>query len=242
MSINPSSSAFQAIKKFRLTSILAANSKVVKQFAAPPKKDEASTKPVVLAVPNPFLPTPLGKKGWKGPKYSLRQQVELVRHARATNTLHLLPPGPKFSAQELGAVIQAAKEIAGEFGKDNWWARPVVWQAPEKKRVDKVEGGASEKQASALAEKQQKKQHPFARVTVKVEKKKVGGLLKLYANRKRMFKGHAWERALPKRKRRQSMLLRDMDKRVLRYKTYHAKRRPNPLAPPRATKAAKLPY
>jgi len=41
---------------------------------------------------------------------------------------------------------------------------------------------------------------------------------RLYAGKKRMFKGHKWERTRERRVARTKMLLRDMDKRVQRFK------------------------
>ena len=41
---------------------------------------------------------------------------------------------------------------------------------------------------------------------------------RLYAGKKRMFKGHKWERTLVKRQKRRTMLLSGMKKRVVRYK------------------------
>jgi hypothetical protein len=41
---------------------------------------------------------------------------------------------------------------------------------------------------------------------------------RLYAGKKRMFKGHKWERVRKRRVARTKMLLRDMDKRVQRFK------------------------
>lgn len=65
---------------------------------------------------------------------------------------------------------------------------------------------------------------------------------RLYAGKKRMFKGHKWERVKAHRERRQNILMRDMAKRVYNYKNYYKRRRPNPLKPPRTTKAPKLPF
>jgi large subunit ribosomal protein L25 len=53
---------------------------------------------------------------------------------------------------------------------------------------------------------------------------------RLYAGKKRMFKGHKWERTRERRITRTKILLRDMDKRVERFKQYRAKGKPLPLA------------
>jgi len=65
---------------------------------------------------------------------------------------------------------------------------------------------------------------------------------RLYTGKKKMFKGHLWERQKAKRVRRQSILMRDMAARVARYKSYYKKRKPNPLKPSRLTKPPKLPF
>ncbi|KAF9500740.1 hypothetical protein BDN71DRAFT_1440232 [Pleurotus eryngii] len=65
---------------------------------------------------------------------------------------------------------------------------------------------------------------------------------RLYAAKKRMFKGHRWERLLEKRKKKRVILMRDMAKRVASYKAYYHRRKPNPLKPARSAKAPKLPF
>ncbi|KAK2461219.1 hypothetical protein APHAL10511_006746 [Amanita phalloides] len=65
---------------------------------------------------------------------------------------------------------------------------------------------------------------------------------RLYAGKKRMFKGHKWERVKAKRETHRRILLRDMDRRVYNYKNYHKRRRPHPLKPPRTAKVPKLPF
>ncbi|PPQ96824.1 hypothetical protein CVT26_005993 [Gymnopilus dilepis] len=65
---------------------------------------------------------------------------------------------------------------------------------------------------------------------------------RLYAGRKRMFKGHLWERKRAERIKKHTILMRDMAARVERYKNYYKKRRPNPLKPSRSTKPPKLPF
>jgi large subunit ribosomal protein L25 len=54
-----------------------------------------------------------------------------------------------------------------------------------------------------------------------VRERKVAGAdvgNRLYAGKKRMFKGHKWERVRKRRVARTRVLLRDMDKRVQRFK------------------------
>jgi len=64
----------------------------------------------------------------------------------------------------------------------------------------------------------------------------------LYNRKKRMFKGHKWERTTQAREKKKKMLMRDMEKRVKRFKGYYKRRKPSPLKPARSTKAAKLPF
>ncbi|PPQ74700.1 hypothetical protein CVT24_003792 [Panaeolus cyanescens] len=66
--------------------------------------------------------------------------------------------------------------------------------------------------------------------------------IRLYAGKKRMFKGHRWERQKLGLLKRRAMLMRDMKDRVRNYKEYYKKRKPNPLKPSRYTKPPKLPF
>lgn len=53
-------------------------------------------------VPNPFLNQRHPVTGrWQEPKYSRRRQAELVKAAKLSGTLHLLPPGPKLRPSEI---------------------------------------------------------------------------------------------------------------------------------------------
>ena len=54
---------------------------------------------------------------------------------------------------------------------------------------------------------------------------------RLYAGKKRMFKGHKWERGRERRVARTKMLLRDMDKRVQRFKAVRFNQRSLSLFP-----------
>ena len=44
---------------------------------------------------------------------------------------------------------------------------------------------------------------------------------RLYASKKRMFKGHKWEKLKAQKDIKQKILLRDMDKRIRRWKSVH---------------------
>jgi hypothetical protein len=91
-----------------------------------------------------------------------------------------------------------------------WWQADVVWkdskQPVEKKEDRKVPSGEEDA--------------PPKKVTPRIKVKQMEGLaaLKMYAGRKRMFKGHKWERVQAKREKRTQILMRDMSKRIARYK------------------------
>jgi large subunit ribosomal protein L25 len=144
---------------------------------------------------NPFIPTKNPQTGrWAPPKYSLRQQADLVKKARASATLALLPPAPKTSAVHLAAISFAKAQPASKKpqpqagpetnGSEERWSQPLEWVGEVKER--KVPGA------------------------------EIGN--RLYAGKKRMFKGHKWERVAEKRASKRRMLMRDMAKRIQRYK------------------------
>ena len=183
--------SFRTVKAFRLKELSALASKL---------KDGASASEAPVQLSNPFLPhkNPLTGR-WAPPKYSLRQQADLVKSAKASNLMYLLPFGPKSPI-----ISPNAKLVSTE-----WWQTDVVWK--DSKPPVKVEG---EKKDSSLEEAKVRKAIPRIRV------KRMEGLtaLKLYAGRKRMFKGHKWERVQTQRKKRTQILMRDMNKRIARYK------------------------
>jgi len=175
---------------------------------------------------NPFIPSKNPQTGrWAPPKYSLRQQADLIKKARASGTLALLPSSTKTSAAYLAAIsfskaqpvskilpAEAECEVQTEMGavgsgSEERWAQPIEW-------VGEVKGR-------------------------KVAGAEIGN--RLYAGKKRMFKGHKWERVAEKRALKRSMLMRDMPKRIQRYKQYYKRRRPNPLKPSK-TSSGKLPF
>ncbi|KIJ15916.1 hypothetical protein PAXINDRAFT_114412 [Paxillus involutus ATCC 200175] len=167
---------------------------------------------------NPFIATLNPKTGrWAPPKYSLRQQAELVKKARSTGTLSLLPPAPKTSAAQFAAIALSkskpiVKKPRAQMGTESktlekWWSRPVEWVGEVKER--KVPGA------------------------------EIGN--RLYAGKKRMFKGHKWERVAAKRAMRRRILMRDMPKRIERFKRHYKRRRPSPLKPAKGL-GGKLPF
>lgn len=144
---------------------------------------------------NPFIPTKnLNTGRWAPPKYSLRQQADLIKKARASGTLAVLPPSPKTSAAHLAAIsfakaqpVSKKPEACTQTKADanlEEWAQPIEWVGQVKER--KVLGA------------------------------EIGN--RLYAGKKRMFKGHQWERVAEKRALKRKMLMRDMAKRIQRYK------------------------
>lgn len=181
------SAALQAVKQFR-----------IRELAPLVKADPtvANARPKLL---NPFLPHKNPESGrWAPAKYSLRRQADLVKQARASGMLHLLPPGPKLSPKEIAsasasapmstsAPVADAAEPVAESSKV-WWSGEVEWQGEFKEKEVK---GAD-----------------------------VGN--RLYAGKKRMFKGHKWERTLEKRTWERKMLMKDMQTRIERFRTVSA--------------------
>ena len=184
--------SFRTVKAFRLKELALFASEL---------RDGASVSGASIQLPNPFLPhkNPLTGR-WAPPKYSLRQQAELVKSAKASNLTHLLPFGPK---SPLDAEVIRPKPVPTE-----WWQASVNWE-----------------DSKPLVEKKEEKKQPSVEDEVLVVKprirvRKMEGLaaLKMYAGRKRMFKGHKWERVQAQKKKRTQILMRDMSKRIARYK------------------------
>ncbi|KAH7925437.1 hypothetical protein BV22DRAFT_1112300 [Leucogyrophana mollusca] len=214
--------AMQAIRKFRLRELKSQTLPPLQPVASPKapksKAPQASAQkstsplPAGAALQNPFIPTfnPVSGR-WAPPKYSLRQQAVLIKKARQSNVLGLLPPGPKLTAAQIAAATPALTATPIEKtikSPIQAWSVPVEWQGEVKERT--VPGAD------------------------------IGN--RLYAGRKRMFKGHKWERVAEGRANRRKMLMRDMAKRITRFKQYYKKRRPSPLKPPRTAKSPKLPF
>jgi large subunit ribosomal protein L25 len=192
-------SALQAVKRFRIrelgvTAVAPAPEKPVPKAKLPPHLASSSrNKLPVASIENPFLPKLNPKTGrWAPPKYSLRQQAVLIKKARESGTLGLLPPGPKFSVAEIAAAAFVQVTAQGP-------------PAPEKSKVN-----------SAAA--------PWMREiewTGEVKEKKVLGAEvgnRLYAGKKRMFKGHKWQRIAEKTEKRRALLMRSMPKRIKEFK------------------------
>ncbi|KAF8962611.1 hypothetical protein BDZ97DRAFT_1824560 [Flammula alnicola] len=109
--------------------------------------------------------------------------------------------------------------------KTHKWRRRSKWrlehQIPEKE-AELAALTAKVAKLPTLAEREQAAKQWMMPVewVGKVAEKKTGAELgtRLYAGKKRMFKGHLWERQRGKRVARQSILMRDMAARVARYK------------------------
>ncbi|KAF9263638.1 hypothetical protein L218DRAFT_1077162 [Marasmius fiardii PR-910] len=211
-----SASAIRAIEKFRIHELKGLAGHIARNGPLPAAPEDSPSRGIRL--PNPFLPHRNPKTGrWIPPKYSLRRQAELVKKAKETNSLHLLPPGLKLQKSEVMAQVLRSRdvEVAGETSTERGELpeklKPMAFQ------VDWV--GKFQ-----IKEKPEAEQH-----------------VPLYAGKKRMFKGHKWERTMERRLNHRAVLLRDMDKRVRRFKAYHRKKRPNPLKPAKRT-SSKLPF
>ncbi|KAI0828673.1 hypothetical protein BC628DRAFT_1316297 [Trametes gibbosa] len=189
------SAALHAVKQFRLRQL----APILKADPKPP-----GARPKIL---NPFLPHKNPESGrWAPPKYSLRRQADLVKSARASGLLHLLPPGPKLSRKDASIATQTPTPEA--VGQTQNWTTAVEWDGEFKQKEVK---GAD-----------------------------VGN--RLYAGKKRMFKGHKWERTIDKRTWKRKMLMKDMDSRIERFKTTYKRKTPSPVSPARAVSYSKLPF
>ena len=196
------SAALQVIKKFRVQEFKDLQKHIIRFGPFPPRKsgNVPSTAP---RLPNPFVPWKHPKTDtWFESKYSLRRQAELVKKAKAAGLLHLLPPGPKntIPTSYPEAPVSSSSQVEESTSLEQS-SSPTVQDSP----------------SSAL-------QELWAMRVVwegSPEYKAVPGAAlgtRLYAGKKRMFKGHKWERVKPRREAHKQMLLRDMNRRVRNYK------------------------
>ncbi|KAF8155892.1 hypothetical protein B0H34DRAFT_513340 [Crassisporium funariophilum] len=247
--------ALQAVKNFRTRELRGVISHLSIFGPFPEASESAAGAGTKLA--NPFLPKRNPRSGkWRPPKYSMRRQADLVKKAHATGTLHLLPPGPKKAAFEFrmqrvqdslpkAPSTKLAVEAKNAFQKSGKTMDELVAEIETKAKELKIQTAEpSTSTPSALPVLVEEWATPIQWVGKAVEKKVPGAELgiRLYAGKKRMFKGHLWERVRAKRTRRHTILMRDMAARVSNYKNYYKKRRPNPLKPSRLSKAPKLPF
>lgn len=171
-------------------------------------------------LPNPFL-TRLNPKSkrWAPPKYSFRQQALLVKKAKAAGLVHLLPPGPKTpildptnpTVQKYNPRFAAAAERAFKAQEALEETKPGKATLPVRKEETWTAG--------TLPEGSKVDQAIYWEGKIDL-KKKAGAALgtKLYAGKRRMFKGHQWERVKEQREKKREILLRDMPKRIEAYK------------------------
>ena len=205
------SQSLRAVKRFRLRE-LAPPQRVIPSTATVATK--LSERPALSqlsrsgAVPNPFLSHRNPQSGrWAPPKYSLRRQADLIKHARASGTLHLLPPGLKMSVAQLAAATTStASHLAADRASEEVRVSGLTNRRPTQnssREEDVVAWTGPVEWVGNLRERT-------------VAGADVGN--RLYAGKKRMFKGHKWERTRERRVARTKIMLRDMDKRVERFK------------------------
>ena len=98
------SNAFTLVHRFRQRELTRASVKDVVRAHDAAQPANPNAKP---AIRNPFVGQRDPKTGrWMQPKYSLRRQAELVKAAKLSGTLHLLPPGPKLRPIEVDQFKQ----------------------------------------------------------------------------------------------------------------------------------------
>ena len=179
------------------------------------------------------------RKKWAQPHYSLRRQADLVKLARASGTLHLLPPGPKLSVQELAAAKREV-ELRIQSSASTANVRDSIETATATS-TSETKGDASSSQAVEASSMTPPEDAPVKSVretrTVAIRgstrrsgfpgvvfnwtgkaPQKPRKRLTIYVGRRRMFKGHKWERHLDKRRAKIAVRMRDMPQRIRRFK------------------------
>lgn len=124
----------------------------------------------------------------------------MIKSAKSAGLVHLLPISPKYSLEER---LAARVALAAETPENEWWEQKVNW-------LGELEG-----------EKEPSKDQPVVKKRgPSLTFKPMDGLsaLKLYAGRKRMFKGHKWERTKAARDRKTRMMMSSMPKRIARFR------------------------
>jgi len=185
-------SAARAVKQFRLNELKALPAHIIRFGPLPSASETGSS--AGLRLPNPFVPRRNPSTGrWAPPKISLRRQADLIKRAKEANMLHLLPPGPKCPHPTEHPLRAALPETDVKFDtstKGNKDELDGVW-------MDNVEWDG------------------------KAEFKQTVGSdtgTRLYSGKKRMFKGHKWERKKGGRDMKRKVLMRDMARRIRNYK------------------------
>jgi large subunit ribosomal protein L25 len=157
---------------------------------------------------NPFLPWKNPVTGrWRPPAYSLRRQKELIKSARAAGVLDLLPPGLKCRAT--GAVVRPVGQKKDASTSD----------IPNAS----VEAKSQESEAATATSTQNTSSEAWSLPVTwegapPAPRPVQTAAARLYAGKKRMFKGHKWQRVRGKINLHRRNLMRDMAKRVTRYK------------------------
>ncbi|KAJ6614630.1 hypothetical protein B0H10DRAFT_2044834 [Mycena sp. CBHHK59/15] len=177
----------------------------------------AAESPGAVVLPNPFLPWRNPKTGkWAPPKFSLRQQADLIKKRKRPL------PEPKVLAPSSAAAV--------------------------KPPLASTSSNASTRVHRLKLKQKQKQQRKDAAVVVEWDRKppakNVAGAAtgtRLYAAKKKMFKGSKSERTRSQRAWRTWVLLHDMRKRIRRYRNTYVHKRPNPLKGPRSMQK-KLPF
>lgn len=199
-----------------------------------------------IVLNNPFVPHKNPKSGrWAPAKYSLRRQADLIKHARKSGTLHLLPPGPKMSETQLAAaaVAEVVAAVPAEQEREKRVESVAVASGlVSVRREQGQEQGLGQEEEDGPGRGLVSEDADAVAVAVAVDdawatrsvewvgavrSRSVAGAdvgNRLYAGKKRMFKGHKWERVRERRVARTKMLLRDMDKRVQRFKAVRFRR------------------
>lgn len=190
-------SAARVVQQFRLNELKSLPKHILRFGPLPPPTETSSSAAVRL--PNPFAPRRNPTTGrWAPPKFSLRRQADLVKRAKEANILHLLPPGPKCPrpAEHVPSAAVPKADVKSEIGSEGSNAQEKtnvldgIWMSS----VD-WEGKADFKQVAGSD---------------------TG--TRLYSGKKRMFKGHRWERMKEKRDIKRKILMRDMARRIKNYK------------------------
>ncbi|KAF5347752.1 hypothetical protein D9756_010283 [Leucocoprinus leucothites] len=209
--------AVNAVKKFRLEAI-----SKLRPIRQPPLPSGLAPK----VRQNPFIAQKLPNGKWREPVYSLRKQAEIVKAAKASGLLHLIPTGPKNPLPRAPAKGQDVKAIAVKRAAE----QESVMEQLKKELMEKGEKDVGWLNLNSIAWRGKAKRR---------ERKE---LVSLYPAKKRMFKGHKWQRTQEQRERKRGILMRDMKKRIYNYKMFYRRRRPDPLKPARTIKAPKLPF
>ncbi|KAF5330035.1 hypothetical protein D9611_010497 [Ephemerocybe angulata] len=203
----------------------------------------AGSSSTVQQLPNPFLARyNVNSKRWAPAKYSLRQQADLVKKAKAAGLAHLLPSGPKTPVLDpKNEKVQKHNPHFAAVAAAAFEAQEAAQKKPRQKvlPIKTVESWTAATPTNAVLNKS-------IYWEGKIDLKQKAGAdigIKLYAGKKRMFKGHRWERLKVAREKKRVILMRDMAKRIRNYKNYYKKKRPDPLKPAKvSTRPGKLPF